>query len=380
MPPARPIFQRAARAGKSAVFWVAGALAGAGLYAANLAYLNAQTPATLIASLPVPGLTSVALSPNGEVLAAGGNPGWRGTVILWDTTDPARPVKTGQISNKAERIVNQVAFTPQGLATDNSNTVTLWKAPDTIPAKPPEPRHPLTPKDYAALIANGQVSSTSHPTDTITLCNAADPSHPVTLRKPTRFPARERPPSAAFTPDGETLAFATGDGKVTLRNTNDPAHPLSRPDAISTNGDWVQSMAFFPNGRTLVTASFNNTVTLWNVTSPAHPVKLSRPLTGTGTVTTTKHDHVTETSNNTNTSVSLVAVSPDGTTLAVCNSDGTITLWNVTDPAQPVQIGRPINANANVNSVAFTPDGETLVTGSFNGTPGADSQVKIWRL
>lgn len=76
----------------------------------------------------------------------------------------------------------------------------------------------------------------------------------------------------------------------------------------------------------------------------------------------------------------LAAVSPDGKTLAICNSDGTITLWNVTDPARPVKIGRPLNANANVNSVAFTPDGNTLITGTFSGRIGEKSQVKIWRL
>ena len=272
-----------------------------------------------------------------------------------------------------------MAFTPQGtLATGNGSQVTVWGGTGT--AKPLKPYHLPTPKGHTTFVANGHVSSVTHVNDTVTRWTAANSARTVTLRQPTHPPARERPPAAAFAPDGETLAFATGDGKATLRSTSDPAHPLSRLAAINTKGDWVQSMAYFPKGRMLVTVSYNNTVTLGNVTSPTHPVEISRPRTGTGAVTTTKHGRVTETSNDTGTSLSLAAVSPDGETLAICDSRGAIRLWDVTDPAQPVRIGQPINADADVNSVAFTPDSKTLVTGTFQGTTGGDSKVKIWRL
>ena len=39
--------------------------------------------------------------------------------------------------------------------------------------------------------------------------------------------------------------------------------------------------------------------------------------------------------------VYAVAVSPDGHTLASGNRDGTVRLWNLTDPAHPVPLGRP---------------------------------------
>ena len=53
-----------------------------------------------------------------------------------------------------------------------------------------------------------------------------------------------------------------------------------------------------------------------------------------------------------------VAFSPDGHTLAA-GSDGhdTVTLWDVTDPTRPTQIGQPLTGPVDVTSVAFSPDG-----------------------
>lgn len=396
MPPARRNLRRVVKAGKSAALYIAGALAGTGLYAANLAYLNAQAPATLIASLSVPGqLNAVALDPNGDILAAGGygeirNAGgerdsrsWTG---LWNIADPARPVKVGQ-APVGTRAVSRLAFTPDGhLATNDGNTVTLWDKPNEVDfnyrVKLTNPHHPSTAKGNTELVSKGQTPIFGDPDGSVTLWDAAHPGHTVTLSQPPASRTKDRIPSAAFTPNGKTLAYATGDGKVTLWNVANPARPvkLSQPPAISTKGDWVRSVAFFPNGKTLVTASNNNTVTLWNVDDPARPVKLSRPLTGTGTITRRKpHGYWIYSSTVTHTAT-FVAVSRDAKTLAIGQDNGTIALWNVTDPAQPVEVGQPIKAGQNVNSVAFTADGKTLITGTFNNADGADSKVKIWRL
>lgn len=383
MPSARPNLKRAAKTGKSAAFCVAGALAGAGLYAANLAYLHNQAPATLIASLSVHGqLHSLALDPKSDILAAGVD-GRRARTRLWNITDPARPVKVGQTPIRAGG-VSQVAFTPDGtLATDEDDGVTLWDKPNKVNfddgATLVNPHHPSHLKDHTLLISNDQTSRYGYDTGSVTLWNAAHPAHPVTLHQPPATRTKGELPSAAFTPDGKTLAFATGDGKVTLRNTNNPAHPLSQPHAINTKGGWVSSMAFFPSGKTLVTGSINDTVRLWNVTNPARPVKLSQPITGSGTITARNHHGYWVYSPTIANTVNFVAVSPNSKILAIGQKDDTIALWNVTNPARSVKVGQPIKANENLNSVAFTPDSKALITGTF-GNPNAKSRVKIWRL
>ena len=68
-----------------------------------------------------------------------------------------------------------------------------------------------------------------------------------------------------------------------------------------------------------------------------------------------------------------MAFSPDGHTLASGNADGTVRLWDVTDPAHPRPLGQPLTSGgAAVNSVAFSPDGHTLASGDYDGT------VRLW--
>jgi WD40 repeat protein len=69
------------------------------------------------------------------------------------------------------------------------------------------------------------------------------------------------------------------------------------------------------------------------------------------------------------------AFAPDGRTLASSASDGTVTLWEVSDPARPRRLGRPLTGDDRVvNAVAFAPDGRTLASGSGDGT------VTLWDL
>jgi WD40 repeat protein len=119
------------------------------------------------------------------------------------------------------------------------------------------------------------------------------------------------------------------------------------------------SIAFSPDGHTLATGNLDGMVRLWNVTDPAHPQSLGKPLIPV------RGNNVTE-----------VAFSPDGHTLASGNGDGTVRLWNVADPAHPQSLGQPLSAgNGNdVSGVAFSPDGHTLASSSSDGT------TRLWNL
>ena len=112
-------------------------------------------------------------------------------------------------------------------------------------------------------------------------------------------------------------------------------------------------MAFSPDGRTLAAGSGDGTVWLWNLTDPARPARLGQPLTGPDDA------------------VISVAFSPDGRTLAAGSGDGTVWLWNVTDPARPARLSTlSTGPRALSHSVAFSPDGQTLAAAGATARSG----------
>src|SRR6202043_2692052 len=71
-----------------------------------------------------------------------------------------------------------------------------------------------------------------------------------------------------------------------------------------------------------------------------------------------------------------IAFSPDSATLAVANRDGTVRLWDLSDPARATADGAPlvIPKSGTPDSVAFSPDGAMLAAGSTAGT------AWLWRV
>jgi WD40 repeat protein len=67
--------------------------------------------------------------------------------------------------------------------------------------------------------------------------------------------------------------------------------------------------------------------------------------------------------------VNAVAFAPDGHTLATASFDGTVVLWNLSDPATPRPIGSPLTGHTGpVSAVTFAPNSHTLGTASHDGT------------
>lgn len=103
-------------------------------------------------------------------------------------------------------------------------------------------------------------------------------------------------------------------------------------------------------------------IRLWNVSDPARPRELGRPLTAGIDL------------------VYSVAFSPDGRVLACGDYNGTVRLWNVADPARPREVGPPlVTGSSIVESVTFSPDGRVLASGGENGGPRSYSgAVRLW--
>jgi WD40 repeat protein len=118
----------------------------------------------------------------------------------------------------------------------------------------------------------------------------------------------------------------------------------------------VNVVALSPDGQTLATGGDDRFVRLWNVADPARPMLLNE---------TISHAQV----------IQAAAFSPDGRTLATGGDDRTVRLWNVANPARPEVLGRPIMGHTKtIRSVAFSPGGRTLASA------GNDQTVRLWNV
>jgi len=175
--------------------------------------------------------------------------------------------------------------------------------------------------------------------------------------------------SVAISPDGTTLAVATGVpendlapaaaylwdlvevGALRGQARSALGKPIGQP--LHHKGA-VASVVFSPDGKSVLTASSDGTTQLWDATS-GKPVGLSL-----------RHPHL----------VLTARFSPDGRMIVTGSADGIVRWWDVTTGSE-VLGSLPMHHGA-INDLAFSPDGKTLAAVSKDdGKPGA---LHVWQL
>lgn len=272
---------------------------------------------------PRQAVTALAFGKDGATLAVAANA--PGAVQLLDVRDPGRPGPLTAALGEHTNVVNDVAFSPDGL--------TMITAAE-----------------------DGTTFATAGADQKVVLWHTRDVLRPVRYGEPFRSHHRGIR-TAAVHPGNQLMLTAVTGGRAVLWDISDPA----RPRASRTLGDVPNAIivgeapatvvaAFSPDGKVLATSDnspAHDTVVLWNVADPDHVTKYPNKLTGhTGPIV-------------------ALEFSADSRTLRSAGKNLDLMSWDVSDPNQPRETGRGLMDRKDSRSaVGFSPDGRTLATDS----------------
>lgn len=308
----------------------------------NLLKMTLRNPEVL-RTISHDGLQSVAISPDGKILASGA---LDGSIILWDI---ASNQPHGDPLRENIALVWTLDFSPDGktlVSGSDAGEIILWDVDSRQIIKENTSnmmiRSVVFSPDGKTLASVGE-NFFGHG-ESVILWDV-DSMQPIgePLQGLTGWTGE-----IAFSPDGEKLAC--GFGNVIIWDLSGE-QPIVEP--LKGNTDNVMTIAFSPDGKTLATAGegLDQDIILWDVESKQ---PIGEPLEG----------HTS--------GISTIAFSPDGKTLASGSWDRTIRLWDVVSGQT---LGQPLSAHiARITGIAYSPDGKILVSVSEDGA------IVLWNL
>jgi WD40 repeat protein/transcriptional regulator with XRE-family HTH domain len=328
---------------------------------------------------PQSGYYSLTFLPDGRLVTAGQD----GTARVWDSF-------TGQglltLAGHQGTVID-VASAPEGghVATSGyDGTVKVW---DTNPG-----RELLTIAAHQAIVGNvvyspdGSHIASASVDGTAKLWDAESGHLLITFSQGSE--PGDGFASLAFHPDGKILATGSLDGSVTFWDL-DSETSLNH---LKGHSNMVVGLAFSPNGSHLASASWDGTAKVWDVSSGEQITSFtghSKNALLVGIAFSPDGNQVFSTGGDSplvqvwdaetgqqlgnfpdeDKDVYGLALSPDGTTLALGNQDGEITVWNV---ASGELLHRLTGHAGLIYRLEFSQDGQQLASASF------DRLAKVW--
>ncbi|HEY9640177.1 MAG TPA: caspase family protein [Coleofasciculaceae cyanobacterium] len=276
-------------------------------------------------------LTSVAFSPNGLFVAAGGRDR---TIKLWNVRNGnLLRTFTGQ-----QGWVNSIAFSPDGktlAAASEDKSVKLWNVAKTQLLQTltrPAPIQSIAFSPDGKTLAAAGSPTPADGNAPLTLWNLSQGSTQTLAGHHTKVNCLR------FSPDGQLLLSASADTTLKLWRLSDRA----LIQTLKGHEGEVLSADFSPQGDTLFSSSSDQTLRSWDIRSLHPPVE----------------------------SAYTLSVSPNHQTFATAGWDGKIRIWNRTPI--PTLLKTLDSHTVPVSALSFSPDGNLLASGSD------DQTIKIW--
>ena len=335
---------------------------------------NIETGQHITLENPAFRANSIAFSPDGDTIAAGGwdddidRDLWSGTVQLWDAaTGEHKETLTEQHTNS----VFTVAYSPNGasfVSGSKDDKILLWDTA-TYQLKASLTGYP----DAIAFSPDSSILAIAGRDKKIKLWDAVSGEHQLTLTEHT-----DEVYSLVFNPDGRTFAGIGGDSTIRLWDAVTGEHLQT----ITGHTRSVSSISFSPDGSRLATGSGHDKagdkiIRIWNVQS--------------GCLQSTFKVPIGRWLNQDNYLIDFVSYSPDGKTLASGSDDGTIRLWDTQSNQLQFTTFEGFRGISTEKSIkyytidglvlAYSPDGKTLASSSpdwFGNTFQKDNTVQLW--
>ncbi|MDE3259434.1 MAG: hypothetical protein OYM47_16520 [Gemmatimonadota bacterium] len=322
------------------------------------------------------GFTSLSFSPDGAIVATGHE---NGTVMLWDVA--TRALAATLTGHNGE--VYSVAFSPDGrtLAAGTSDeTVKLWDVATRTNFSTLRVDQPVT---TVAFSPDGSLIATGTWHQTVKIWNATTGRNVDTFFSDHRSLIR----GVSFSSDGKTLASASDDGAVVLRDL-----ATQRTTTIAGHSGTVLGMAFSQDGATLASynSSYGSGIKIWDTATRRKITTLRGHYGSPITSISISHDGTTLASASGKTTILwdletqtefahlehendvwAVSLSPDGAVLATGGWPGWVSQWNVRTQEQTTGVS---GLNDAVKELEFSPGGEMLASGLDNG------EIRVWDL